>query len=172
MVALFLLACADATPVWAVQHASVIPTESGLSGTQTWEFFSSAWQPDAGDEGYICARVQTLEATVTPAEGCATCRAGYALTVTELDSDCTDDIVADRAFSGPDVFAIGDVAAGWKVDDPHTGKSLGWMAGFGDGELVDVGFAWPEALDNGDPAAPGWTNDRAYTLWPAVAWQL
>lgn len=167
-----LLACADEPPAWVVQHASVVPEESGLTGTQTWEFFTSAWSPDQGDQGYICARAQTLSATVTTAADCTECRAAYALTVTELGSDCAKSLLDDPAFSGPDSFVIGDVAADFAAEDPYPGQSFGWAVGFGAGELTDIGYAWPEALEADGEAGPGWTTGRPYTLWPAIAWQL
>lgn len=167
-----LLACADDTPAWVVQHASVIPDETGLTGTQTWEFFSAAWTPEEGDRGYLCARAQTLTATVTTSAECPTCRAVYALTVTELGSDCDTELVNDRAYAGPAVFAIGEVEPSFEVDDPYPGQSFGWAESFGDDALTDVGYAWPEAFEAGDASAPGWTPDRPYTLWPAIAWQL
>ncbi len=167
-----LLACADDTPVWAVEHASVVPTETGLTGTQTWEFFSSDWSPDQGDQGYLCARAQTVEGTLTRAPGCPACRAAYSLTVTELGGDCASGLLKDPAFAGPDIFAIGDVASNFSADDPYPSQSFGWSVAYGEGDVVDVGYAWPEELESDGEAAPGWTSDRPYTLWPAIAWAL
>jgi hypothetical protein len=167
-----LLACADDEPAWVVQHASVVPSTNGLTGTQTWEFFSAAWAPDKGDQGYLCARAQTIEASVTTDGDCAECRAVYALAVTELGSDCPDDLVADPGFGGPAVFAIGDVKPDFEVDDPYPGQSFGWWERFGDESLTAVGYAWPEALEADPTASTGWSPDRPYTLWPAIAWQL
>jgi hypothetical protein len=172
MLSLLLVACASDTPSWAVQHASVLPTSTGMSGTQTWEFFSEAWSPERGDEGYLCARAQTLEGSLTTSKACAECRAVWVLTVTELDSDCPDELVESARFAGPDLYAIGDVDEEFLFDDPYPDQSFGWSAGFGDGELVPMGWAWPEALELEGRAAPGWSTERPYTLWPGVAWAL
>ncbi len=170
---LLVFACADpAAPAWAVQHASIVPAANGMTGTQTWEFFSSAWSPESGDDAFICARAQTLAATVTTAPGCPACRAVYALTVTELDSDCTDSLAKDAAFGGPDLFAIGEVADDLADADPYPGESFGWAVAYADQELTPVGYAYPESLDVGGETPAGWATDTVYTLWPAVAWEL
>ncbi len=172
MLTLLLLSCADDTPAWAVQHASVVPTATGMNGTQTWEFFNAAWSPDGGDDGYLCMRAQTLEGTLTTQKSCPSCRAVWVLTVTELGSDCSDELIADEHFAGPDRYAIGDAHDEFAEDDPFPERSFGWAAGFGDDELTPMGWAWPEALELEGEASPGWALERPYTLWPAVAWQL
>lgn len=172
MLTLLLFACADGTPTWAVQHASVVPSSTGVTGTQSWEFFDSSWTPEGGDKGYLCVRAQTIEGTLTTAKSCPECRAVWVLTVTELDSDCPDSLVEDESFTGPDTYAIGEVDEEFAADDPYPDRSFGWEAGFGDGELTPMGWAWPEALELEGEAAPGWALDRPYTLWPAVAWEL
>jgi hypothetical protein len=172
LLACLLLACADDTPAWAVQHASVVPTSTGMTGTQTWEFFNSEWKPERGEKDYLCVRAQTVTGTLTTSTDCPGCRAIWVLAVSELDSDCPDSLVEDASFSGPDVYAIGEVDASFADDDPYPDRSFGWAAGFGDGELAPMGWAWPEALELEGDAAPGWALDRPYTLWPAVAWQL
>lgn len=171
---LFLfLACADSTPTWAVQHASVVPTPTGLTGVQLWEFFSAAWTPEGGDEGYLCTRAQLTSGAVTTLEGCAGCRAAYTITVTELDSDCDNELATDPAFSGPAAYAISDVPDELVATDPHPGDSFGWQVQYKAGELEPLGWAYPESLDiTGESGASGWTSDRPYTLWPGVAWAL
>lgn len=168
-----LIACGDdAPPAWAVQHASIVPGDNGMTGTQTWEFFASGWTPDSGSDAFLCARAQTLEATVTSSDECPACQAVYALSVTELDSDCSAALVAEPSFAGPDVFAIGKVAASLADAEPHPGEGFGWAVGYADGTLTDVGYAYAEALDVGGKSPAGWATDTPYTLWPAVAWEL
>lgn len=172
MFALLLLACASGEVHWAVQHASIVPTSTGMSGTQTWEFFDESWSPEAGDSGFVCVRAQTVEGTLTTTKSCPECRAVWVINVTELDSDCPEALVEDARFTGPDTYAIGEVDDEFAATDPFPDRSFGWAAGFGDGELTAMGWAWPEALELEGEAAPGWALDRPYTLWPAVAWEL
>ena len=172
MIAL-LLACGGDTPAWAVQHASVTPSATGLSGIQTWEFFNDAWTPTSGDDAYICARAQTLTGTVTTIASCTDCREVYTITVEELDSDCDDGTIRDEGFAGPDGYAITEVPDSLVDSDPYPGDSFGWQVVYGAETLTPLGWAYAETLDTtGEAGAPGWTNDRAYTLWPGVAWEL
>jgi hypothetical protein len=143
-----------------------------MSGTQTWEFFDESWSPEAGDSGFVCVRAQTVEGTLTTTKSCPECRAVWVINVTELDSDCPEALVEDARFTGPDTYAIGEVDDEFAATDPFPDRSFGWAAGFGDGELTAMGWAWPEALEFEGEAAPGWALDRPYTLWPAVAWEL
>lgn len=172
MFALLLLACASGEVHWVVQHASIVPTSTGMSGTQTWELFDESWSPEAGDRGFVCVRAQTVEGTLTTTKSCPECRAVWVINVSELDSDCPEALVEDARFSGPDTLAIGEVHDDFTASDPFPDRSFGWAAGFGDGALTDMGWAWPEALELEGEAAPGWALNRPYTLWPAVAWEL
>lgn len=170
MTLLLLLACAADEAAWVVQHGSVIPTESGLEGTQTWEFFGPGWTPESGDDGYLCARAQTVRGTLTGQPQCEDCRAAWALSVEELDTDCTGEEATSLEFAGPELYAFGDVPASLEADQPWPGEGFGWKVGFGDGELLDVGYAYPEALDAGGSGSAGLATGEVYTLWPAVAW--
>lgn len=167
---LFLLACASEEPAWAVLHASVVPDAGGMVGTQTWEFFSAAWSPDAGDQGYLCARVQTLTGTLSASPACPDCRAVWALEVEELDGDCDETLAQSKDFGGPALYAVGEVATEFAAREPWPGEGFGWAVGFGDGELIEAGYAYAEALDLGEVAPPGLAQGEAYTLWPAIAW--
>ena len=172
MFALFL-ACADGIPAWAVQHASIAPTETGFNGVQTWEFFDSGWTPSSGSDAYICARAQTITGTVTSLASCDDCRAAYTMVVAELGSDCADSLVEDRSYAGPDAYAITEVTADLVDTDPYPGDSFGWQVVYGTEALTPLGWAYAETLDTtGEVGAPGWTTGRNYTLWPGVAWEL
>ncbi len=170
MMALLLLGCAGEA-AWVVQHGSIVPGESGMEGTQTWEFFDASWSPDAGDQGYLCARSQTVVGTLSGSTACPSCRAVWALQVEELGTDCPDDLAQSEDFGGPALYALGDVAEALLPDAPWPGEGFGWSVGFADGELVDVGYAYAEALDAGDAAPPGLALGEVYTLWPGAAWQ-
>ena len=177
MFALLLVsACASDTPAWAVDVLSAVPTSTGITGTQTWHFFTERWGKAKEDDAFVCARVQTFTGEVTsPAayEGCASCLFSYALTFTEFDSDCDEALATDAAYVLPETLAIGDVPEDLVDLDPHPGRSLGWYAVFEGVQLEPYGFAWDDALDwGGDPGPPGWNEGGVYTLSPAYAWEL
>lgn len=173
MVFFLLAACAGDDIAWAVNHASVVPSSSGLSGTQTWEFFTTGWTPDSGDKHYACARAQSVSGAVASSPECKDCTVEYTLAYSEIQSDCDGDYATDPSYDAILTFGIGDVAEDLAADDPHPGKSLGWYVSV-DGETMEpFGWAWDEAYDTGaDPGPPGWVEGRVYTLWPAVAWEL
>lgn len=170
---LFFFGCASDTVAWAVNHASVVPETSGVSGTQTWEFFTEGWTPDSGDEHYACARAQTLSGSVASSPPCDECLYLYKLSYEEFGTDCSGDEAEDPSYRALVYFGIGDVPEELSADDPHPGKSFGWFVSV-DGETMEpFGWAWDEAYDyGGDPGPPGWVEGRAYTLWPSVAWEL
>ena len=138
-VLLALAGCASDEPVWAVHHASFIPTETGLSGTQTWEFFSEDRAKSGDPDAFVCARAQLVTGSVVAAlDGCAGCVATYELDVTELESDCADDLAADGDFVTPRAIAIGgndnsallgERAAGCGADATARARDDGDLAG-------------------------------------------
>jgi hypothetical protein len=150
----FLLAvgCASDEVSWAVHHASVLPSETALAGTQIWEFFTPDWASSGDADAFVCARGQIVTGTVTAAlPGCDGCVASYELDVAELETDCASPLDAD----------------------PYPGRSLGWYVSIDGVEMEPYGFAYDEALDwAGELGAPGWTSGQTYTLWPAYAWDL
>ncbi len=170
---ILLFACASDTPAWAVQHASVLPDDNGFTGTQTWEFFAEGWSPDAGSDGYLCARAQTIVGSTTTVADCADCRVAYTLEVEELGTDCTGDLASSEAYVGPAIYAIAEVPESLASGDPHPGDSFGWFVAWGDEELSALGWAYPEDLDlTGEEGLPGWSADRVYTLYPGLAWSI
>lgn len=171
---LLAAACASDEPTWAVHHASLIPTETGLSGTQTWEFFGAEWARTGDPDEMACARAQTVTGDVVAAlPGCEGCLAAYTLEVAELESDCAEPYATDAAYTTPRAIGIGDVPAGLAELDPYPGRSLGWYVSVDGVELTFYGYAYDEALDwAGELGAPGWATGQAYTLWPAYAWDL
>ncbi|MDP2307642.1 MAG: hypothetical protein Q8P18_16585 [Pseudomonadota bacterium] len=172
---LFLVAgCASDAPEWAVHHASLIPSETGLSGTQTWEFFSPAWARSGDPDAFVCARAQLVTGAVTAAlPGCEGCTVAYTIDVAELESDCAAPLDTDTAYTTPRAIGLGDVPDALADLDPYPGRSLGWYLSVDGVEMEAYGFAYDEALDwAGDLGAPGWSTGQAYTLWPAYAWDL
>lgn len=166
--------CASDEPVWAVHHASVVPGESGLDGTQTWEFFDAAWARSGDEDAFVCARGQLVTgALIAALPGCDGCLAAYTLEVAELESDCAAPYDADPAYTTPRAIGIGDVPDALADADPYPGRSLGWYLSVDGQQMEPYGFAYDEALDwAGELGAPGWTSGQAYTLWPAYAWDL
>ncbi len=173
MLAVFLLGCAADEIVWAVNHASVVPSSTGFDGTQTWEFFTAEWTPERGDRGFVCARVQRLTGSVAAAPACEACDHVYTVLVDDLDSDCKGDAQNDNSFTTPVAIGVGDVSDELAADTPHPDRSMGWYFSTDGVEMPAFGWAWDEALDtDGTPGPPGFAADRPYTLWPASAWQL
>lgn len=169
-----LLACADGTVTWAVNHASITPTGTGFTGTQTWEFFDATWEPAAGDQGYVCSRAQLLEGTVASGPECADCDHLFRVSVEEFQGDCDGAESTSESFSTPRAVGLGGVGSAYEADDPHPGQSMGWYASW-DGQAMSAwGWAYDEALDAEAPGAipPGWVEGRNYTLWPGNAWDL
>ncbi|MES2642053.1 MAG: hypothetical protein V4850_21395 [Myxococcota bacterium] len=166
--------CASDEPAWAVHHASAIPTETGLGGTQTWEFFDARWAGSGNEDFFLCARAQLLTGAVTAAlPGCEGCTVAYTLDVAELESDCGAPFATDTAYVTPRAIGIGDVADALTDLDPYPGRSLGWYLSVDGVTMEPYGFAYDEALDwAGDLGAPGWSSGQTYTLWPAYAWDL
>jgi hypothetical protein len=166
--------CASDEPAWAVHHASFIPDATGLSGTQTWEFFTEDWASTGDPDAFACARAQLVTGAVVAAlPGCEGCVAAYALDVTELESTCEDALTTDADYVTPRALGIGDVPADLEDLDPYPGRSLGWYLSTDGVELTFYGFAYEEGLDwDGQIGAPGWRTDQTYTLWPAYAWDL
>jgi hypothetical protein len=154
----------------------VVPTSTGLVGTQTWEFFNADWAKSRDADDFVCARVEELTGEViSPPDGCDGCVAAYSLSATELDGDCNAPLDTDPSYTGGvSILGVGDVSADIESLDRWPGRSLGWYISEDHGEtLTPYGFAWDEALDwQGDLGTPGWVNDQTYTLWPAYAWDL
>lgn len=167
-------ACSGGVPAWAMNHASVIPDESGLSGTQTWEFFRSGWEGGHAEGDFVCARAQAWAGELVAApDGCAGCVAAYTVTVTEIESDCPEPFASNPDYAGPLLIGVGDAPSAFAKENPHPGDAMGWYASFETGSVDAFGFAWDEALDYGESAGPpGWRPGVIYTLWPVVAWEL
>ena len=125
-----LLACST-EPAWVVQRGSIVPGATGMEGTQTWEFYTTAWSPDAGDQEPLCARTQSVVGTLTTTPACPDCRAAYDLTLTELDADCADDLVRDPSFSGPALYAIGEVSDEIAPTEPVKASGGRWDSAMG-----------------------------------------
>lgn len=167
----------ERTPAWAREHATVEVSDDGggIEGYQTWEFYTEAWADDQDDAEHICARVQSIEGVAESdmPEGCPGCVASYALTLTELDTDCEEPEASADTYAGTTRYAIGAVATRLTDDDPHPGDSQGWYGGWGGTEVEALGFAWNEAIDQGDePDLEGWAAGESYTLSPGYVWKL
>jgi hypothetical protein len=64
-------------------------------------------------------------------------------------------------------LGIGSLSDELETESPYPGAALGWYQSW-DGESAESsGYAWQEP----EPTAAVW-QDGAFTLWPAVAWQL
>lgn len=174
MMWMWLFACGSDEPAWAVNHASVLPDATGLSGTQTWEFFAEGWKGGHAEDAFVCARAQSwVGEVVASPEGCNGCLAAYQVEVSEIETDCPEPYASDAAYAGPLTMGIGDAPAEFSTDNPFPDDAMGWYTSYETGAVQAFGFAWDEALDYGESASgPGWRVGTIYTLWPAVAWDL
>lgn len=172
---LLWMACASNQAAFAVNVMSLIPSEKGLTGTQTWQFFDSGWAKNRNAKHYICGRAQSVVGTVVaPPSSCTGCDNAYQITPKDVDSDCGGDEAEEKGFAATIYIAVGKVSSDIADMDPHPDDSLGWYLST-DGEAYEPwGFAYDEALDfdGGVPGPSLWSKDRVYTLKPAVALEL
>lgn len=172
---LLLWACASPEVHWAVNSMSLEPDSGGLSGTQTWSFFTEGWEKKRAERTFSCARTQMVEgSTNRELEGCKGCLAAYTLELSEIETDCTGEEGTAKGYASDLQIAIGDVPASFQDLNPQGDRALGWYLSM-DGEVYEPwGFAWFEGLDfeNGGRGLPGWVSGQVYTLTPAVALEL
>ncbi|RME20924.1 MAG: hypothetical protein D6798_19300 [Deltaproteobacteria bacterium] len=155
---------------WAVQHATVDVSSSGVSGYQVWEIFDRRWDDRQNSRHHLCAVVQQVEGgLVADFEGCDGCEASYELEVDLLETDCPADTVDPSVFSGVRGYGFGEVPSELRDADPDPGRSVGWYVSWDGQQAEALGFATPED-DTVD--ATGWQVDTRYELVPAVAWEL
>jgi hypothetical protein len=170
-----LLGCASEEIHWAVNSMSLEPSSRGVTGTQTWAFFTESWEKNRAEKTFACARTQQVAGdTSTELEGCEGCLASYTLTITEIETDCTGDEATAKGFAAELQVAVGDVPAELEDLNPQGDRSLGWYLSL-DGESYEAwGFAYFEELDfeNGGRGLPGWTSGQVYSFSPAVALEL
>lgn len=174
-----LLACVSPTgngPIaWAVNYATVTPTDQGLSGVHMWVFYGEGWGDDRDPDWHVCSLMQQLEATPsdTALEGCVSCAQTYRVTLTEQEHDCDPFEVEDPGLTALPWMAIGSMPTELASDDPYPGKALGWYLGFDGETAVPHGYAYAEDLDHGRALQqPGWAAGQVYSLWPAYAWDM
>jgi hypothetical protein len=171
-----LAGCSRGDAAYVVQHAEVdVAADGSLSGYQVWEFYTRAWKRSRADDHHLCARVQALAGAVSadPA-GCEGCVASYAVTTTEVESDCDTALAGQASYAAVNLLAIGEVPAEIEGEDPYPGRSLGWYQSFDGQSAEPMGFAWNNDLGTGADGGvpPGWNTGTRYVLWPAWAWEL
>ncbi len=179
MIALgILVACSSSydssVAVWGLNRATVTPSDNGLSGAHTWTFYDGDWETSQSDDDLICEVVQEVTGqVVAPLAGCPGCTSTYDIQLTEVVSDCSDELTEDPGLEALVTFAFGPVPTELAEDDPWPDNSAGWYLSV-DGELVeDHGFAYPSALDRGEESSTtGWIVGETYELEPAYAWEL
>lgn len=177
-VLMLLMACGDdhdsTTAAWALNTATVTPSEDGLSGAHTWTFYNGAWEDSQSDEDIVCEVVQELSGTVVdPMNGCAGCSHTYDIILTQVVSDCSEGLTADPGLEALLGFAFGRVPDDVAEEDPHPDESMGWYLTL-DAEVMEGhGYAYDPALDRGDSTTEGdWIAGETYILVPAYAWAL
>ena len=173
-----LAGCSDkTTPAWALQHGTVdVDADAGdISGYQVWEFFSEKWEKEGDERFHLCTRVQTItgfEESAMPG-ACDDCVASYSVAVEDLESDCLGDLSTDQDYLGLSRLAVGAVPAALADSDPYPQESLAWYAGWEEGSVALMGFAYDEALTLDEPTTDEqWASGPRYVLEPAWVWSL
>ncbi len=169
---LWISACgADTHPVWAADTLYVEPDGDGVYALQSWEVFGDRWARRGSDRHYICAVVVELEGTA--AEPCDGCDATWTLAGSLLESDCDDAFVTEAQFPTATGLGIGSLDTSLVEDDPWPQQSSGGLIAYDDGALVAHGWAFPQALDQGEaPSATTWDGSQPFVWWPAFAWEV
>lgn len=166
----------DASPTWAIDWASVTPTDGGLTGYQVWEFFVDGWEYKHEEDYYKCQIVQDLVGRGMACPGSVIgCVAGYELdtTVNREQTTCDATLTTNTTYSGPTRMAIGDLPSEIEADAPYDNWTLGWYVTFDDPSLASHGYAYAQDLESGQrPETQGWVANETYILWPAYAWEL
>ena len=168
------IGCGGPAPYWAVQHAEVTFEGDRIFGFQTWEFYSKRWRRNQSDQFHVCARVQQVEGTqVDPMSGCRECDSVYEITLTELESDCVDEIGSDYSYAGSTHYGLGPLTPELDKQNTHDGADLGWYVSWDGQTLEPLGYAWSEAveLESSDTGTVSEPVERL-VLWPGYAWQL
>lgn len=159
-------------PAWLLDHASVVPSATGLEGVLVRTFYAEGWEKKQSEDYALCTMLQDMTGVVVaPYEGCRRCNAMYTVELRELETDCTDAQLDGLTLDGLVAIGVGQLHPDIAADDPNGGESLGWYVSY-DGEVaLEHGYAWPDDLDLLDGVQP-WSAGNGYTLWPAYAWQL
>lgn len=172
---IFLIGCAEpeGDPIWAMNWATITPAEDNTaSGVQIWQLYQEGWEKRYKEDYYVCSIAQELEATKIdcPETGIPGCVAFYSLTLEIFESDCAEKYTIDPGFNGPLKAGIGLLPDDLKKDAPYDQDVLGWF--IFDQEILEHGYAYAEALDQGTQPPPGWVPGERYIWWPAYAWKL
>jgi hypothetical protein len=175
---LLLVACSNGystgTAVWALNTATVTPSEDGLAGAHTWTFFNSGWEKSQSEDDLVCEIVQELTGSVVaPMTGCEGCSATYEVAFSQVASDCSEELTGDPGLDAVIGFAFGPVPGEVAEDNPYPDQAAGWYLSI-DGEVMEGhGFAYAPALDRGEEVQfNGWIVGETFTLAPAYAWEL
>ena len=156
-------------PFWGLQHASLTVEGEGISGYQVWEFYTERWQRKQKEKHHTCSVVQTLTGVLIDddLDGCLACEAVYDIELELLESDCEASLSGRADLAGMTQLGIGMLTEDLEADSPYPGAALGWFQSWDGSSAEASGYAWQEP----EPTAAVW-QDGAFTLWPAVAWQL
>jgi hypothetical protein len=155
--------------VWAFDPIWVEPTPEGISGFETWNLYDARWEQHRSERAFVCSVVVRLDGVTAEAD-CAGCTDAFDVTPTFLESDCVGNLPDDPGFLSLRRLAVGPVAADATADDPYPGQSVGAYADHGAG-WESHGWAFPDALDQGEPAGDGW-GAEPFDVWPSFAWDL
>jgi hypothetical protein len=156
-----------------VQHAEVTISDDGISGYQTWEFYSKRWRRNKAEKFHICARVQALEGTlVEPMQGCQDCDAVYEISLAELETDCEYEVGTKKSFSAVSHFGLGPLSGELDEQNTHDEAELGWFISWDSQLLEPMGYAWTvEGEDEGGDTGVSETVE-SMVFWPGYAWKL
>jgi hypothetical protein len=103
-------------------------------------------------------------------DGCSSCDRAFTVQPSLLETDCPSELAFQELWTT--LRAIGLGALDTRPEAPYPGDTWTAYADYGYGWEV-FGFAFPEALENGQPASGlPWTGQEAFRLLPDSAWPL
>ena len=163
-----LTACgSDSEPAWALDPVYIEPSDSGITGFQTWEFFGERWSKGRSGKHYLCTVIVGL--TGSPAN-CQPCVTAWDIETSLVESDCPSKITDGPLPLSLVGLGIGELAA--EGDPPYPEQTSESWADYGMG-WERHGWAYPDGLDHGHSStSTHWDGTEAYTLWPTSAWPL
>jgi hypothetical protein len=154
--------------VWAFDPVSVLPDGEAITGVHTWQLYGARWERSNDDRHYVCAVLVQIDGEPVACDAEDGCEHAWSVTPTLLESDCAAGVWEDPLFVSLQRLALGGVAPGAV---PYPGQTLTSYADYGGGWEVH-GHAYPEALDQGQPAAEGWDGSQAFLWLPTLAFPL
>jgi hypothetical protein len=163
----------DGTPVWAIDPIYLEPTaDEGVYGFQSWHLYSERWASQFSPRYHVCSVVVELVGAAVPSPQCAECTKTWEVMPTLLEHDCDEEVAANPTFLSIRRVGLAQTHEVLEDGDPHPSSSTGGVVRYGNDYWEYHGWAYPETLDEGDPAPATWDGEHTFVWWPAWVWDL